>query len=64
MNQLFFYKRTLRPADCTYYHHQLGIAGMKEPDNKKELLLYGTLEDLENYLKNRERPSRDRRRHY
>lgn len=46
----YFYRKTIQPDDYDYYHHAKGIAGFRQP-KPYDLILHGTLADLEEYLK-------------
>lgn len=60
-NGLFYYDCVVheplfpRPADAIYYNYTLGIAGFRTPQSKP-IIFYGTPEEFEQYIKERERP--------
>lgn len=59
-NSLYFYRKTMplsleeqKKRGCKYYNGSAGVAGFTRPQSKMNLYLYGTMEDLEEFLKNR-----------
>lgn len=47
--KLYFYKRSIPPAEYDYYNHSKGIVGYSEPINQPELF-EGTVDELDAYL--------------
>lgn len=60
--KLYFYRKTIPPNVYDYYDYNKGIAGYKNKQDKGDLLMYGTFEDLQTFLDKRPRmPGGERR---
>lgn len=51
MEKYYFYRKTIQPDEYDFYHYGKGIAGYKEPQ-PMDLLLHGTLQELDKFLNN------------
>ena len=58
----YFYKATIEPKDgCAYYDHSNGVAGYHYPQSGKRFITYGTLEDIDRFLNERQARTAERR---
>lgn len=61
MTRYFFYKCTVAPDKYDYYDHSFGVAGYRTQQARKGFILYGTINEVDEFINSRQARTAERR---